>query len=1337
MAETADVLALLEEILESGKTPEEVCHESPELLPEVRRRWTQFCRIDAEIEAILPEPASTLIDRTAETTPIAPGLPQIPGYEVEELIGRGGMGVVYKARHLSLKRTVALKMMLAGAYASPQDRGRFRREAQLVAGVKHCNIVQVFDVSDYDGRPFFTMEHVDGGSLAAKLVGAPQPVVEAAAIVATLSGAVHAAHECGIIHRDLKPSNVLLAADGTPKISDFGLARRLDGEAALTQTGIAIGTPSYMAPEQALGQANAAGTAVDIYSLGAILYELLTGRPPFRGESPAETIHQLIDQEPVPPSRLNGNVPRDLETICLKCLRKEPQRRYGTAAELADDLRRYDLGEPIMARPISWPERLMKRARAHPTGTGLLATLTALIATAAVGAALLYQRRVETQLRQAQTDGEVRGDLARARDLLNDGWEKQDLATLVAAHAESIRATDVARTGGASPAVWQEATALQNDAASRLDRANRNRTLMDSVRNMTALRRTDHNRPHQLGALLAPRQPSEDEQYAAMFRRWGLDVDGTAEREISMRLRAEPDVVVDEMIAALDAWMVFRRLGHSQADWRRLARVADQLDGHDRRRRLRALLVNGAPPRPENIVGFIGAGPMSPALWDLTKGNAWRQLQEIRGQIDFRTESLPTVLLMAWALVLVDDVAGAEDVLGKAATMRPDQAAFPYALGVLLDARCPSRLEEAIGYYRTARARQPSLGITLSGALARAGRASEAEKVLRDLIYRQPDNDGFISCLVDNLLSQQKFPEAEAACRRIIDLNPNAPEPHCNLGYALNGQGRFGEAEMECRRAIDLKPDLIEAHNDLGSALIKQGRNVEAESVCRNALNLRSDVPELWNNLGAALNEQARHGEAEAACHRATELRPDFAVAYLTLGNALLGQGRLGEAVSAFRRAAGLRPGYADAYSNLGHVLNELRQFGEAEAACHRAVALNPDFADAYDNLGATLVNLRRYAEAEIAIRRAIDLKPRSASAHQNLGAALDGQRRWDEAEAAYRRAIELKPDFADAYYYLGNVLFRQGKYSESAVALRKVIEIRPQFAEALNNLGMAMGAQGGHAEAAAAFRKAVALAPGLVNAHVNLGSALLQLGKPDEAEASFRRATDLKPDFGVAHLNLGTAVMQQARFTEAADSLNKASGLLPSASPACGRARQLQQQCERFAALDAKLPEILRGTEKPASAAEQIEFARLCHIKSLYAAESHLYSVAFSVEPKLAENVPGGARYNAACAAALAGCTQGKDVQKPDNEECARFRRQAHEWLRNDLTYWSKMLDNGNAQVRTQILQQMRHWQIDEELTGVRDKDHLARLPNEEREQWERFWPDVAALLRRVTERK
>ncbi len=439
MSDEARVAELLEELLESGATPESVCRACPELLPEVRRGWQRLRALEAEVGALFPASDSNFTKLAGETgSPQRAGqLPKIAGYEVEAVLGKGGMGVVFKAKHLKLNRTVALKMLLSGGFAGREERLRFQREAEAVAGLRHPNIVQVFDVGDFDGRPYFTMEFVEGGTLAELLAGTPQPARQAAARVETLARAIQAAHDGGIVHRDLKPANVLLTADGTAKITDFGLARRLQSDELLTFTGARVGTPSYMAPEQAAGKPSAVGPATDVYALGVILYEMLTGRPPFRAESPLETERQVIAVEPAAPSRLNARVPRDLETICLKCLQKDPRRRYGTAADLADDLGRFQRTEPILARragpferTFKWANRHRSLAAALVSGALLLAVLIAVVGWVLVKRAVLAGAVEEdlgqvVQADQRQSWGEARTALDRAKTRLGDGGPQE------------------------------------------------------------------------------------------------------------------------------------------------------------------------------------------------------------------------------------------------------------------------------------------------------------------------------------------------------------------------------------------------------------------------------------------------------------------------------------------------------------------------------------------------------------------------------------------------------------------------------------------------------------------------------------------------------------------------------------------------------------------------------------------------------------------------------------------------------------------------------------------------------------------------------------------------
>jgi len=324
----------------------------------------------------------------------------IAGYVIERELGRGGMGVVYQARQISLNRTVALKMILAGGHAGQTDLDRFRTEAEAIASLQHPNIVQIHEIGEHDGLPYFSLEFCNGGSLDQQLKVAPLQPQKSAHLVETLARAMQVAHDKGIIHRDLKPANVLLADDGIVKVTDFGLARKLD-EAAKTATGAILGTPSYMAPEQAGGSSKDLGPACDIYALGAILYECLTGQPPFRAANPFDTLLQVIGDEPVSLVRLNRQVPRDLETICLKCLRKEPTRRYVSASALAEDLQRFQTGQPIHARAVGVVERGVKWVRRNRVVSSL-ATAVFLALSIGLLAALLERERANQEARTAR-----------------------------------------------------------------------------------------------------------------------------------------------------------------------------------------------------------------------------------------------------------------------------------------------------------------------------------------------------------------------------------------------------------------------------------------------------------------------------------------------------------------------------------------------------------------------------------------------------------------------------------------------------------------------------------------------------------------------------------------------------------------------------------------------------------------------------------------------------------------------------------------------------------------------------------------------------------------------
>jgi formylglycine-generating enzyme required for sulfatase activity len=382
-----------------------------------------------------PDPNGTPAKLTRNTGAIPTDLtrgesreyPEVPGYEILGVLGHGGMGVVYRARQLKANRLVALKMIRSVEHASPTDRLRFQIETEAVACLQHPHIVQLYEAGEVRGQPFFSLEFCDGGTLTEQLKKQRPSPREAATLIETLARAMQYAHLRGVVHRDLKPGNVLLAgAERVPKITDFGLAKRIDAEAReVSQSGAIMGTASYMAPEQAAGKVRDTGPAADVYALGALLYECLTGRPPFEGSQQVVLVNVLND-EPVPPSRLAAKVPRDLETICLECLSKEPARRYASAEELANDLRRFLAGEPIRARPVGAVERTWKWVRRRPAAAALLGVvLLALVSLAVLSGNLVAARNDADEKRHA---AEKEGDKARkARDFLVSIFRIKDI----------------------------------------------------------------------------------------------------------------------------------------------------------------------------------------------------------------------------------------------------------------------------------------------------------------------------------------------------------------------------------------------------------------------------------------------------------------------------------------------------------------------------------------------------------------------------------------------------------------------------------------------------------------------------------------------------------------------------------------------------------------------------------------------------------------------------------------------------------------------------------------------------------------------------------------------
>ena len=739
---------LVLELLDSGRTPEEICRDCPELLAKVRSTWLRVRAVDAEFSSILPGS-----NGTCETLiPFGGELPQIPGYEMQRVLGRGGVAIVYLAHHVRLQRSVAVKMLLAGPLAKTRELERFSRETRTLAELHHPNIIQIFDVGDYNGCPYFTMEYLNGGSLSDRVKERPMPAKDAARMIAALAEAIHAAHESEIIHRDLTPSNILFTTDGVPKITDFGLARHLHGDTGgLTLTGAAVGTPGYMAPEQADGRGSKTGPAKDVYGLGAILYKLLAGRPPFQAETTASTIRHLLFDDPVSPAKLNPSVPRDLETICLKCLNKDPQKRYESAAALADEVRRFERGEPIVARPVGRLGRAVLWARRRPALAMALAT--GMMLAFALVVIVLWWHGQQTAL-QATAIAYADADLSQSARMWNRGEFEASAAVLE-------RARDRLREFVPPELEERLSTAFDNlELIKRLDEIRLERAL---VKPPTGL----------LGALVVPvadlsknRHSSGSEKptarhYDEAFRKARFGTPGDDPAVTAARVRSSP--VRAALVSALDDWSACAA-DRAQQIW--ILAVLRHADPDPWRDRVR-----------------------DPATWDDSEA-----LRDLAAKAPVVKQS-PQVLTV-FAVRLRDRNIEANAFMTRLVSAYPADFWVNIEMGNALFHQ--SKPLEAIGFYHAALALRPqtlSLRYALGDLYLNLNRLDEAVAEYEQALVLDPEN-AWCHNRLGYALSWKggRDDEAIAHTREAVRLDPNEGWFHYCLGFAFdrNGSSRRG-----------------------------------------------------------------------------------------------------------------------------------------------------------------------------------------------------------------------------------------------------------------------------------------------------------------------------------------------------------------------------------------------------------------------------------------------------------------------------------------------------------------------------------------------------------------
>jgi tetratricopeptide (TPR) repeat protein len=937
-----------------------------------------------------------LSGRTGRSTWPRPGpaapWPAVPGYEIEGELGRGGMGVVYRARQVRARRTVALKMILAGSHAAPEELARFRTEAEAIARLQHPNVVQIYEVGEHEGLPFFSLEFCPGGALDKKLGGQPLPAREAAALLQTLARAMHAVHQVDVVHRDLKPGNVLLAADGTPKVTDFGLAKRLD-ETVRTRLGAVMGTPSYMAPEQARGALDQIGPATDVWALGAILYECLTGRPPFLAATPWDVLEQVKNQEPVPVRGLQPNVPRDLETICLCCLQKERGRRYAGAAALADDLGRFLAGEPVHARPVPAWERALKWARRRPTAAALAAAVAvAVVATSAGG--LFY--------------GLYKGQQATALDLQAAALRRQ---------AERRQLADrLFGQGRDAEAAGRLALAGKNDEEA-------NRQLAAAERHL------EH-----AGAVL---EEEEDELAAEIKQRRQRIRDD--QDELDRRRQMEPRV--KGFLSDLDQ-VRFHTVSATEQERTANAAAVRRLAGPALVRF--GVSVGEGPAAAVRVLGRERGRFASDAQFrQVTQGCyelllAWAEAEAEAGRLPGRPAA--------------ERRAGGQTALRLLSVAAALGEEYQVPVPQAYHQRRARYHAQAGDEGRAAAARAEAAGLRPRTALDhflaaqehfRRQRTGPAAAACAEVLRRQPEH--FWALYLQSLchLKARRWARAAAGFQACLARPGRGDFLWARLlrGVAIMELKEFETAEEDFDRALQKAAGPVERYVALTNRSVlrvRQHRYADAEADLLAATALRKDDYQAYLNLGEVYRRRHNSvraaaalagagavsrpagaddlGRAVAALDLAVRCRPDRAELYLTRARLHLARQDWERArrdlEEAGRRARGSDPEReASRLVELGVLKDRAGEHAAALADFAAALKPRPDYAPAHRQRAQTLVKQGRHREAGAALDRYLRYGTPAAEAYLARGLIHSHLRQYQQAVRAYDLAVLLKDD--------------------------------------------------------------------------------------------------------------------------------------------------------------------------------------------------------------------------------------------------------------------------------------------------------------------------------------
>jgi Flp pilus assembly protein TadD/tRNA A-37 threonylcarbamoyl transferase component Bud32 len=954
-------------------------------------------------------------------------------YVALRLHAAGGLGEVHVAQDTELGRQVALKRIRPARADDPDSRRRFLREAAVTARLEHPGVVPVYGlVSDPEGGPSYAMRLVAGQSLHQAIRAfhdAELPGRDLTERRLALRGlltrfvavcqTVAYAHSRGVVHRDLKPANVMLGPYGETLVVDWGLAKPIGAPAAAdeettdptaqysdnTGTGLTVGTPAYMSPEQAAGRHAEIGPASDVYGLGATLYTILTGKPPFEGEE-GGVLKPSVRMTPVPPRRANRSVPPALEAVCLRAMAARPQDRFGSAAELGAEVERWLAGEPVQSYPERWPARAARWARRHRAAAAALAAGLLVAAVLGVGGGAWLAReaadRRGERARLESKDSEAVGRaLAELPDLVR-AWRFREAAGL-------LDQTTAGLSEFAPPEVRSrlEAALAHVRLAERLDAVR-----LEKLEKSTVGWKLDTTVAAAAG-------------YREAFERYGLDCMSGEVAALGERIATSP--VREALLAGLDDWAPGER---DDGTRKRLTLIARAADPHPWRDQFR----------------------------DAVAHRDQAAKRELAKQA--HVEQLTPTVLEALAEALGDQTPEAERLLRRAQAHNPRDFWLNFRLALAaMRKNDPASIAEAIGYYRACLAVRETVVVylNLADALYRIGDPAGAEAACRRAVELDPTSAWAQAFLGYTLYRRGDVSAAVFAYRRALELDPNLAWANIGLGDALTKQRDLAGAAAMYRRAADLPgaatalqwmteldPKSSSAHSNLGIVLLKRGDLAGAAAASRRAIEVDPKNAAAHSNLGIVLLKRGDLAGAAAASRRAIELDAKNAPAHVNLGSVLYRQGDLAEALAAYRRATELDPNDASAHSNLGMALLKKGDLAGAATALRRAIELAPKNAAAHTNLGAALERLGDLAGAATALRRVTELNPNDATAHSNLANVLTDLGDLEGAVTAYRRAVELAPKNAHAHLCLAYVLLQSGRFAEAKPLAQRALDLLP-----------------------------------------------------------------------------------------------------------------------------------------------------------------------------------------------------------------------------------------------------------------------------------------------------